>query len=355
MSIKIGEFNKQTGVFDMRCLADFVLDSDLCLADGAAPLTLKGRDGIFSLTVSNAVVGHPSPSAALSAQLIFEAYSFDKNIRDIAIDKLADALNCLTYATNRKFAFRLLKRVIEWTPGVVDRNAIIYHETPEWDTAEPALDEMLMDSAERLLAMQSGDDQREAMRWYRLAIQAERLEDQFAYFWFSLEIAAEALKGKEEVPSKCPRCLGKLFCESCKEYPTHRRYRGEAIQQVIERVHPENAEEIFETLQLIRHCLMHGGQIASVLGKLPCSKQQALNKLAEVAWQAIGLMFGNPDPRPESPLTFGHCDNLVRRTLVAGVHVVATLVRGDPNNPQLADFPTVKLDRPDTPNYEEAS
>jgi hypothetical protein len=96
----------------------------------------------------------------------------------------------------------------------------------------------------------------------------------------------------------------------------HRRYRGEAIRQLIERVHPENAE-VFETLQLIRHCLMHGRRIASVLDQLPCDGHQALNRLAVVAWRAIGLMFGNPDPRPESPLTLGYCDDLVRRTLVA--------------------------------------
>jgi hypothetical protein len=327
----------------MRCLADFVLDSDLCLAEGGAPLTLNAPDGVFSLVLSNAEADHALPDAVLSAQLIFEADSFDENIRGIACDKLAEALNCLTYATNRKFALKGLKRVIDWTPGLVERNAIIYQETPEWDLAEPALDGTLLDTAERLLAMQAGEDQRVAMRWYRLAIQARNLEEQFSYFWFSLEIAAETLKGKEKVPSKCPRCQGNLLCENCKDYPMHRRYAGEAIQQVIDRVHPENAEELFKTLQLIRHTLMHGRRIASVLDQLPCNEQQAVNKLAFVTWQAIGQMFSRPDPRPETPLTFGYCDNLVRRTLVAGVHIVATLVRGDPNNPQLADFPAVQL------------
>lgn len=327
----------------MLCLADFVLDSDLCLADGAVPLKLNGCNGAISVTVSNVENDHGVPDAVLSAQLIFETDSLDENTRDLALEKLADVLNCLTYATNRKFSFRQLKRLIDWTPGIVERQAIIYHETPEWDTAEPALDEMMMDSAERFSAMQSGDGQREAMSWYRLGIQAERLEEQFTYFWFSLEIVAEALKGKERVPSKCPACQGELFCEKCNDYPTHRRYRGEAIQQIIERVHPENAKEVFESLQLIRHALMHGGQIVSVLDRLPCNEQQALNKLAFVAWHAIGLMFSNPDPRPESPLVLGHCDNLVRRNLVAGVHVATTLLRGDPNNPHLADFPTFNL------------
>jgi hypothetical protein len=328
----------------MRCLADFVLDSDLCLAHGAPPLTLNGPERAFSLVLSNAAADPALPDAVLSAQLIFEAESIDEEIRTVACDKLAEALNCLTYATNRKFSLKRLKRVIDWTPGSTERHAMIYHETPEWDLAEPALDGTFADTAERLLAMQAGEDQRTAMRWYRLAIQAENLEEQFSCFWFSLEIAAETIKGKEKVPSKCPRCRGNLFCEHCKDYPMHRRYPGEAIQQVIERVHPENSAEVFESLQLIRHTLMHGGRIASVADRLPCNEQQAVNKLAFVTWRAIGEMFGRPDPRPETPMTFGYCDNLVRRTLVGGVHIVTTMVRGDPNNPQLADFPAVQFE-----------
>ena len=83
----------------------------------------------------------------------------------------------------------------------------------------------------------------------------------------------------------------------------HRPYGGEAIQQVIEHAHPENSEKVFTTLQLIRHTLMHGGRIASVADQLPCNEQQVLNKVASVAWHAFGLMFGKPDPRPETPLT----------------------------------------------------
>jgi hypothetical protein len=328
----------------MRCLADFVLDSDLCLAGGTGPLTLNGPDGGFSLILANADADHAFPDAVLSAQLIFEADSIDEKIRTIACDKLSEALNCLSFATSRKFALRRLKRVIDWTPGVIERDAMIYQETPEWDLAEPALDQTFLDTTGRLLAMQSGNDQRAAMRWYRLGIQAGNPEEQFSCFWFSLEIAGETLKGKDKVPSKCPRCQGKLFCETCKDYPMHRRYAGEAIQQVIERVHPENSEEVFKALQLIRHTLMHGGRIASVLDQLPCTEQEAVNKLAFVTWRAIWEMFERPDPRPETPMTLGYCDNLVRRTVVGGVHITTTMVRGDPNNPQLADFPTVQFE-----------
>lgn len=327
----------------MRCLADFILDSDLCLSEGAEPLALHDPNDGFSLVLGNAVADHAMPDAVLSAQLIFDADSFE-DIRSIACAKLAEALNCLSYATNRKFRLKFLKRIIDWTPGIVEREAIIYVETPEWEFAEPSLDDTFIDSAERLLAMQSSESQQAAMRWYRLGVEAEVLEEQLSYFWFALEIAAETLKSGEKVPSKCPRCQEALYCEKCGQHPMHRRYAGEAIQQLIERVHPEDANEIFRALQKIRHTLMHGGRIASVIDELPCDEQQAANKLAFVTWQAIGMMFSKPDPRSDKPFTFGYTDNVVRRKIIAGAHIRTSLLyKGDPNHPQIEHFPEVQL------------
>jgi len=325
----------------MRCLADFILDSDLCLKDGTGTLSLTDPNNDFTLTLSNAESGSGNINAVLSAQLIFEASSFE-NIRDVACDKLAKALNALTYATNSKFVQILLKRVIDWTPGIIERQAIIYVETPELDIAEPALDNAYVDAARRLLVMQSGEKQQAALRWYRLGIQADNLEEQFSYFWFALEIAAECSKDSGKVASKCPKCRQPLFCESCGEHPTHRRYAGEAIQQIIGRVQQINAAEVFKTLQIIRHTLMHGGRISSVLDQLPCTDEQAINKLAFVTWHAIGFMFAEADPDPTKPMELGYRENLVRRTLVAGANIT-TKMQGDLDNPQLADFPSIQF------------
>lgn len=325
----------------MRCLADFILDSDLCLKEGTGSLTLAAPDNDFTLTLSNVKSGSENIDAVLSAQLIFEASSFE-NIREIACDKLAKALNALTYATNSKFVQVLLKRVIDWTPGIIERQAIIYVETPELEKAEPALDNVYLGTARRLLVMQSGEKQQEALRWYRLGIQADNLEEQFSYFWFALEIAAEYSKGTEKVPSKCPKCQQPLFCESCGEHPMHRKYAGEAIRQIISRIQQINADEVFKTLQVIRHTLMHGGRINSVLDQLPCTDEQAVNKLAFVTWHAIGFMFTGADPEPSKPMELGYRDSLVRRTLVAGA-TITTGMQGDPNNPQLANFPSIQF------------
>ncbi|MEJ1962944.1 MAG: methylamine utilization protein MauJ [Gammaproteobacteria bacterium] len=308
-------------------------------------MTLNAPDADFQLVLSDMPEGHDLPNAVLSAQLIFECASFEA-IREKAFNKLAFALNALAFATNRKFMMKRLKRVIDWTPGIVERQAIIYAEIPEWDVAEPALDDRYVQTAERFMSMQSGEEQQRAMRWYRLAIQAENVEEQFSYFWFALEIAAQSLKGPEKVPSKCPHCRGPLHCEACKKIPFHRQYAGEAIHKMVERIHPEDADEVFETLSLVRHTLMHGGRISSVASELPCTQEQVLNKVAFVTWQAIGYMFSKPDPleSEDQPFNCGYVENVVRRTMVASTHVSTTLLRGDPDNPQLVDFPEIKTE-----------
>jgi hypothetical protein len=325
----------------MRCFADFVLDSDVCLKQGANPLVLRCPADSFTLTLANAEHDSSLLKSVLSAHLVFEAPSFE-NVRELAFEKIAEAMNSLTFVTNRKFSVVLLKRIIDWTPGIVDRKAIIFVEVPEWDVAEPQLDQNFIDTARRLLAMSSGSEQHEAMRWYRRAIQATVLEEQFSYFWFALEITAERLKGSEKVPSKCPHCQSALYCEACDKHPVHARYAGDAIKQLIERVHPEDSDEVFKTLQKIRHTLAHGGLISHVIDDLPCSGEQALNKLAFVTWQAISNMFSKPDPDPNTPLDFGYVDNFARRKIVGGAHMVIGM-GGDPNNPDIKDVPKVDL------------
>jgi hypothetical protein len=115
-------------------------------------------------------------------------------------------------------------------------------------------------------------------------------------------------------------------------------------------VHPENSGEVFKTLQKIRHTLAHSGQISSVIDDLPCSEEEALNKLAFVTWNAIGKMFSQPDLDPSAPLDFGLVENFSRRRIVGSAHVVVGM-GGDPEKPNIKDFPKVdlSLNRPEVP------
>jgi hypothetical protein len=326
----------------MLLLADFEVDSDLCFAEDAEPLSLNGPDNSFTLTLSNAANEKTKPGYILSAQLIFEVTALNLDSRDAAYDKFAEILNFLTYTTSRKFFATRLCRVIDWTPGLTIREAIIYAEIPVWDSAEPALNESYLKTAIKLLAAASGEEQRQAIRWYRVAIQERNQDQQFSLLWFALEIVAEATKEPVKVTSKCPVCREALFCGKCNKHPVHRPYPAEAIRILIQRVHPNDAATLFETLQQIRHTLMHGGRISSLESELPCTPAQAIRKLGWITWNAIFLMFKPLEFSDENEkIHFGQVDDLTHRTLVGEAHVRTMLLEGgDPNNPQLKYFPT---------------
>jgi hypothetical protein len=116
----------------------------LCLKPGATPLTLTDPNGRFSLTLSNAAEAeHAVPDAVLSAQVVvfegeFEFAAQFREIQELATKWLAEVLNVLTYTTNRKFVPRTLKRLVDWTPGLAQRDAMIYTATPEFEAVRPA-------------------------------------------------------------------------------------------------------------------------------------------------------------------------------------------------------------------------
>lgn len=324
----------------MRLLADFIVESDLCLPQDSASLEVRDPMQNWVLMLSNIEPAPGATSATLAARLAFDHTEMMDTARDRANERMAEALNALVFATNRRFEVRELRRILDMTPGKVERDALIFHTSPIGDCMEPALTSEFTDSASRILAMRSSDSaQSAAMRWYRLGIGESSFEQQFNYFWFALEIVSQALKSTEKRYSQCPHCRGKLYCEACKTYPMHRPYPGEAIRDTVQLVHPSDGAAVFETLQKVRHTLMHGDRIESIASKLPCTPQQAVDKLAQVTWSAIGSMFDKPDPAAEKDLVLGYPETVVRGSVIARVHMITTLKPGaDPNNPRLEDF-----------------
>lgn len=326
----------------MRILADFTLESDLCLPQGHDPIVIHNQPRNTTLTLSNSPLG-TDHQAVLSAQVEFDVDDF-ANARDGAFVEVAEFMNSLTYATNRSFGKPKLAKVVDWTPGLQDRHAVIFQESPLDDRSEPALTAVFGETASKLLSIQSHDALPSALRWYRLGIGSRNLEEQFSYFWFALEITAEALKRPDRATDNCPRCRRPLYCENCQDHPTHRPYPAQAIKQLVERVVTGDAAEVFEVLQKIRHTLMHGARIDSIASELPCTPAQATHKLANVTWQALCLMFDKEKLAPGVQLAFGYVDSVVRHTVIAGVTIVARLPLDREGQPQLTGFPQTQIE-----------
>lgn len=328
----------------MKVLADFRIQSDLCLPDSDPPLRVGAERHGFEVTVSNVTASDGDPAAVLAFRITLEAPSVQE-ARAPALDAAALAMSALSYSTNRAFRRPKLLRLVECTDGGVERDAIVYHESAYDDRTQPGLTREFGITAAHLLSRAGDERLYSALRWYRLGVQAEPLEEQFSYFWFALEIAAQKLKSVEKKYSECPRCHGKLYCEVCEKHPMHRPYPGEAIEQLVRQLHPQSPEEIFATLQKIRHTIMHGERIESVEHELPCSAEQAINKLANITWNALGMLFDPPQLGAPVQLAFGIPDSFVRKTMVMGVNIRTTVPNqgGTTGVPDLDRFPKIEV------------
>lgn len=325
----------------MEILADFQLESDLRLPDGDPPMVIASAADQFRATITNIGSGSQE-QGMLACRLVFENPEFDES-EEVALQKVVKLVNALAYTTNRKFGIDRLHKLIEWTPGIRQRRARIFHRSPLDHRAEPALAPQFGQTAQYLLECQGGEQQQSALRWYRLGIQAASPDEQFSYFWFALEIVAQVLRSTARVPSKCSTCQGPLYCERCQTHPTHRPYPGEAIRQAVTRFQAENPDEVFETLQQIRHTLMHGDRLQSIEHELPCTVDQAVTKLAHITWNAIGALFdASRGTAPQQSLMFGHPQTVLRRTLVASVDVLTELLR-DHDSPKIENFPEINI------------
>jgi hypothetical protein len=200
-------------------------------------------------------------------------------------------------------------------------------------------------SAAKIYAAQQNDRAQSALRWFRLGIGGDGIEEQFTYLWFALETAAEGLKQPGKVRSKCPVCQGELFCESCGEHPEHRRFAADAIRDVILGAHEDEqrGKQVFKVLTKIRHTLMHGRRMESLEASLPYDTHRATNELAQIARDAIWKLndFSAYAER-ELQLNFVTSQDVVRGKLI-GAARIQSVFGPDPEKPVLGDSEGIKI------------
>ena len=327
-----------------RFVAEFVLDSDIRLPDGAGPLRWQEASGDFELIIENLKPGFSFIEDALRATLVFSANDLNE-ARERCQDKLASILNAIVLISGSMTRQSRLVRVVDWDPGKIMRDALFFQESPKIAVPLPLLNGDILKSAASIFRSQQKDRTQSALRWFRLGIGGSGLEEQFTYLWFSLETAAEALKSNERVKTKCPKCNGELFCNQCGDHPVHRKFSADAIRDLVISFSPDaqSADTTFKALVKIRHTLMHGRRIETIESSLPFDGQVATNRLAKIARNAIfrmGDYTSYSDKHLE--LTLIECEDFVRGKVVAAAHIQTTF-GPDPDNPTLSGSDGIKV------------
>ena len=324
----------------MKWIADFDIISEICLPNDNRKFKLQHPDGHFEIHISNARRREGERRDILSVQLLFELSDLSM-AKEIALTRLMEALNTLTFVTNAAFYYHRLIKLVEWEDGQQERQSLIFTELDPCHNPQPVLDEAFIFSTQVLLGVQTAPAIQRALRWFRLGVVAKDLEEQFQYFWLALEIVAEHGKDVGKVFDQCPKCRNRLYCEACDEHPTHRPYPKHAIRQVVSAVLQNQSDEVFSCLYRARNTLMHGGCLEDIENDISVSGEHLVDLLGKVTW--YGLLRAFPREALPTELTIGQPATYVRRELAAAVHVTVRMPESSDGSPNIDNFPDIQV------------
>lgn len=329
---------------DKRFLLDFEVQTEGCLADGHDNIHTTAFDGEIEIHISNLSVKPGTDRPLLSVQVIQMATGME-DAKESGTARLKEYLNYLSFATNLPFRIHKLLRVIDWTLGITQRDCHQFERFPGSELPYPVLEKPIFESLERLCSIPTTPAHKRALKWFSAGIDAEYTDDQFQYFWLVIELVAQFDKATDRVNDTCPKCRGKLFCQACNDFPTHRPYPKHAIRQLLERTMNAGASEFFELASDVRNAIMHGEDVGAIERNRGIEIGSLVNTLGSVAWTAVlNAFLRKPEDREHlKELAFLQTNMYVGQTLTLKAHLL--VYSQDPNNPKLAEMakPTISL------------
>jgi hypothetical protein len=161
----------------MQCVANYEIRSELSVFEDGRWLKLQHPNGLFRARIRNIIRSDFSGPFLLSLHLAFDAPSLEE-AKDVAEERLADCLNMLALTTGSAFVRHRIRQIVDGTPGGPMRSCLMWGDAIEHENPTPFLDDQIMASTERLLAFDAPPAVRQAMRWYRIGVNASIPDDQ---------------------------------------------------------------------------------------------------------------------------------------------------------------------------------
>ena len=318
-----------------RFIADFLVESDIVLTREDKKLYYVHPNGDYEIHVSDAKAGE-KPGANLSMQVILQSGNLDE-AEEQARQIIRRFLHLLSFVTSTQFRIHRLVRLVDWTPGLKQRQAYIYSPEYEGPPIE-ALSNGLLSTVVNLQKVGSSPLSETALRWFANGVGVTIMEDQFQYFWFVVETVAVATKSSNKVADKCPHCGGGLVCSACGKVSEHKPFEKQAIRALLERL--KFGEEVIDFFFQIRHALLHGVAREKIEAKLVAKQPnvsfaKAVDLIAKAAFRAVLLTFLG-DTKSLQPGEMLYPSTYVSWKLTGRADVVIG-VGGDTNNPKIED------------------
>jgi hypothetical protein len=306
----------------MRCVAHFEVKSHCSVIDDDRIVRIEHPEHLFKVTIRNLPRKVFTTPFLLSVQIYFDDVSLD-TAKERSQDLLADVLNMLTFCTGAKFERHRIRHVVDVTQPSGMRQMLMWSDRIQYEDPQPFLEETIAAGIEKLLSHAQTAALRRALRWYRLGVCEPLPDDQFTFFWFALELLAEAGKGSDKVHDRCPKCKAALYCESCKDRPMHRPYGKQAIAKLLESVGCSDEET--SLLDRVRNSLMHGSTLKEIEESLPKPHEQVVDLLGRNLWRALIGCF--PKELFDGSVAMGYPNTYIYRTAVAVAHIETVVPR----------------------------
>lgn len=236
-----------------RFLLDLEVESEATLSPTEMTLHAAAPKGDIDVTVS---VERSSPgqgTATLSLQVTLDAESI-QDARDRGLGVAKDFLRAWSFTTSTPFRISAFRRIVDWTPGLRERECIHFSHHPADEQPHPILNSETLLSAARLVNAPLSATLRRAIRWFANGVSSDYTDDQFYYFWLTTELVAIETKAPDPVPDACPKCRGPLYRKVCDLHPTHRPYPKQAIQALFRRHIKNRPDEFFCHAEKFQPC-----------------------------------------------------------------------------------------------------
>ncbi len=322
-----------------RFLGNWEVETDIVLPDQIPFLRYEHPAATYVIFLRN-ITEKRHDLTYLSMQMVFDAPSLQE--AKVTGEQLAkEFLDHLSFVSNLKVRLRTILQIFNWESGTGMRECLYF--TPSYahdDAPYEALQPPILETIALLEAKPINPRLRRALKWFGNGIASSYPDDQFAYFWFVIELIAQLIKSPSPIPDRCPTCREPLHCPTCDATPLHRPYPKQAIEQLFSKYVSNDPQILYQRAIDARNMLMHGDEVQSIETALAIEFPNLVDQIGRLAWIAIMNQFV-PVLLNKQPI-FLETNRYVHMNMSGIAHMQVGFV---PNfdNPDPANFPKVQF------------
>lgn len=330
-SQQTGDVMAEEAAATRRYLAAFHLKTALRLADGQE--SLEGQYAGTQVFIRNVPRKH-GEAYFLDVRFLLDAVDLGA-AESAASETVEEIAHTLSFVSSLSVRVDRSIFLIDWQPGVKERDQYVYGHYPHIDPTD-ALDATMWATVKAVSEHEVTAAKRSALRWHTRATRAPTFEDRFLYHFFAIEILAASEKFAGKVVDKCPTCRGDLACPNpdCGK-PEHKPFPKQKIGLLLAELGA--SAPLIDGLLDLRNLLSHGEERKEINKHMQkhgadFALEKAVAIIAEISLAAIHRALALPDYDP--PLNFYYRDDFENVTMTPRAHTMIGLP-GDPNEPNI--------------------